>query len=320
MSIYNYIHEKGKINNIPVFGMEQFNNKQVPINVWLIKNDNLLSRVHAHEYIQIYYTRKGGYKHIVGDEETLMVKGDIFVIQPMIPHCLKAIDDNEVEIIECEFMPFFLDGGPDDFTQNRGIFDFSCVEPFLVSNDYMKPGKKISGKAQQDIEQILLEMIDEYKKKEQGYELFLKADILRLAILLNRELNESSRTNPAEHMVIDKYRDAVLNSLKYINENYNKDIKLEFACKLAMMSQAYFCNIFKQLTGKTFVEYVNDLRIQKSMDLLCSGNERITDICYDVGFHDIIHFNRVFKKEVGISPSMYRKIKVQNDNEYDYRG
>ena len=81
-----------------------------------------------------------------------------------------------------------------------------------------------------------------------------------------------------------------------------------------MMSKTYFCYIFKLLTQKTFTEYVSDLRIKKSLELLQNTDMSITRICYEVGFNDVTHFCRVFKKSVGLSAKKYRKLDAAGED------
>ena len=74
-----------------------------------------------------------------------------------------------------------------------------------------------------------------------------------------------------------------------------------------MMSPTYFSYVFKQITGRTFTEYLNYLRIMKAKELLTNSNKTVSGISYEVGFNDPAYFDRVFKKEVGMSPGKYRK-------------
>ena len=76
-------------------------------------------------------------------------------------------------------------------------------------------------------------------------------------------------------------------------------------------STFYFCKMFKKGTGVNFTEYVCRVRIESAKNLLLNPNLRISEIAYEVGFQSLTHFNRVFKKTVGESPTEYRaKLKV----------
>ena len=93
---------------------------------------------------------------------------------------------------------------------------------------------------------------------------------------------------------------------RYIASRQFDPIRLEEIARALNVSTFHFCRIFKQATGLTFVAYLSRLRVEKAKILLQDKNLRITEICYEVGFHSLTHFNRIFRKLVGSSPTEYR--------------
>jgi len=73
------------------------------------------------------------------------------------------------------------------------------------------------------------------------------------------------------------------------------------------MSTFYFGKMFKKGTGLTFVDYLSRTRIEKTKKLLLNKNLRINEIAYDCGFVSLTHFNRIFKRVVGMSPTAFRR-------------
>jgi AraC-like DNA-binding protein len=92
----------------------------------------------------------------------------------------------------------------------------------------------------------------------------------------------------------------------YIKEHQSEDISLGQVSKAVNTSSFYFCKIFKKFTGINFTDYVSRTRIEQSKNLLLNRNLRISEIAYEVGFQSLTHFNRVFRKIVGQSPTQYR--------------
>ncbi len=92
----------------------------------------------------------------------------------------------------------------------------------------------------------------------------------------------------------------------FINEHSGEDLSLEQVAKAANMSSFYFCKMFKKFAGVNFTEYVSRIRIEKARNLLLNPNLRISEIAYEVGFQSLTHFNRVFKKVLGQSPTDFR--------------
>jgi AraC-like DNA-binding protein len=72
------------------------------------------------------------------------------------------------------------------------------------------------------------------------------------------------------------------------------------------MSRFHFSKMFSQCTGLTFTHYLSRVRIEHSKDLLLNPDLRVSEIAYDVGFESVTHFNRVFAKIVGQSPTDFR--------------
>jgi AraC-like DNA-binding protein len=93
---------------------------------------------------------------------------------------------------------------------------------------------------------------------------------------------------------------------EFIQQNQAEELSLGLVAKAVNTSTFYFCKMFKKATGLHFTEYVSRVRIEKARNLLLNPNLRISEIAYDVGFQSLTHFNRVFKRVIGQSPTEYR--------------
>jgi len=92
----------------------------------------------------------------------------------------------------------------------------------------------------------------------------------------------------------------------YIQEHQSEQIPLGQIAKAVNMSSFYFCKTFKKVIGINFTDYVVRVRIEKSKNLLLNPNLRVSEIAFEVGFQSLTHFNRMFKKVLGQSPTEYR--------------
>lgn len=101
---------------------------------------------------------------------------------------------------------------------------------------------------------------------------------------------------------------------EFIKQHLNEDITLGQVAKAVNTSSFYFCKIFKKHTGINFTDYVSRARIENAKNLLLNPNLRVSEIAYEVGFQSLTHFNRVFKKIVGQSPTEYRAQLVHSHN------
>ncbi len=105
--------------------------------------------------------------------------------------------------------------------------------------------------------------------------------------------------NHAEPPVITRAKD-------FIKAHQTEDLSLGQVAKAVNTSTFYFCKMFKKITGLNFTDYLSRIRIENAKNLLLNPNLRISEIAYEVGFQSLTHFNRVFKRIVGQSPTEYR--------------
>lgn len=95
--------------------------------------------------------------------------------------------------------------------------------------------------------------------------------------------------------------------VKYIDHNFQSKLFLKDLSVKFFINQVYCCQLFKKNLGKTFSEYITDLRIKKACGLLKNTDLSIEEIAAKVGYMDYYYFNKVFKKQCGITPSRFRK-------------
>ncbi|MCR5195060.1 MAG: response regulator [Pseudobutyrivibrio sp.] len=92
----------------------------------------------------------------------------------------------------------------------------------------------------------------------------------------------------------------------YIDEHYKEDISLQDVAGVLGYSEVYFCKLFKEKFGKSFIVYLNELRIEKAKKFLANPDINIKDIGFISGYRDPNYFARVFKRVTGMTPSDYR--------------
>lgn len=96
-------------------------------------------------------------------------------------------------------------------------------------------------------------------------------------------------------------------AVRYINQHYASPITIADLARCADLSITYFEAEFKRVMGCSPVEYINSVRINRSIELLLKGGYTISEIAEKVGFADVFYFSRVFKRIKGVSPTNYIK-------------
>ncbi len=105
----------------------------------------------------------------------------------------------------------------------------------------------------------------------------------------------------------DKHSPSIDVALRYIEENYVKDISLSDVAEAIPLNSFYFSRHFKSEMGINFVDYLMSVRIEKAKEMLRETAMTITEIATAVGYHDSNYFSRVFRKLEGVSPRVYRQ-------------
>lgn len=107
---------------------------------------------------------------------------------------------------------------------------------------------------------------------------------------------------------LDEYIARIQKVQDYIDQNYGKNMSVEELAEVAGFSKYHFNRIFKSITSESLLQYVNRVRMEKSLFILAHrGDYNMTDVAYELGFTDSAVFSRAFKKHYGISPMAYRK-------------
>jgi AraC-type DNA-binding domain-containing proteins len=263
-------------------------------------------KFHRHEYMQINYVCKGKGKHRINNSEFILVKGDIFVIPPYVPHCILPIEGNEMEVYEFEFVPGFINQSFETGENTASFLDFAYIEPFLVCENKVRPRLNLTGTIQSEIEEIIKEASLEYEAKKPGYTLLIKSLLLKLLVLVGREFTVQLESSES-FSIFQRHREAILDALKYIKNHSNEDLNADDIALKCILSPSYFRYLFKNITSKTFTEYLNDTRIEKALEMLKTTDKRVLDISLETGFNNVSHFNKVFKSKTGLSPVEFRK-------------
>lgn len=99
---------------------------------------------------------------------------------------------------------------------------------------------------------------------------------------------------------------------KYVEDHYRDYIKLEEVAKAVSTSVSYFCYIFKKETGHTFVEYLIGYRLERAKELLLTTELKIYEVSEQVGYTDVRHFLKHFKRTFGTNPGEFRRRGTEN--------
>lgn len=261
---------------------------------------------HMHDYLQIWYVSKGEFIHTLYGQKYRMVQGNIFVLPPYSVHRVEMVPGKELEVLGCEFMPAFVNERLEGMPAEPQLFDLSFIKPFVTTEDRVPLKITLTGGSDLAVKELLTEMLNEFGGRGPFFDILLKANLLKLLAIVNREHAEQGK-HTAVTAGSAPYREPILESVQYIHDHYDQPLWLEDLCARTMMSRTNFCRRFKEVTGWTFSQYLANYRIRMAMRLLTEPELTVTEVCFKVGFNELPYFCRTFKKYTGTTPAYYKK-------------
>jgi two-component system response regulator YesN len=172
------------------------------------------------------------------------------------------------------------------------LLELAC-ELYKMTCSYQMEAAKIFG---EDMD--VYRVVSHFTTLE-GIRQWLLESCLKIRKSISRERKNSAK------ILVDK-------AVAYLEEHYgDSSLSVEKICGSLNVSAAYFCTIFKKETGKTFLNYLTDVRMEKAVRLLEETEEKSYIISEMVGYAEPNYFSYVFKKKYGLAPSKYRKNRLE---------
>jgi len=252
---------------------------------------------HYHQELQITLIQKGYGTCIIGDYISSFKPGDLFVIGQNLPHVFSSDKSfYEQSDKECISTTIFLSPQllKSDFFK---LEELSDIKAFIEN---AKRGIRLTTKNK-------TKLLDSFQRIESDKASRGIINVLELCMSLNAD-KKAEYLSHIDYKSISKESDGqILNAVfQFTLNNFREDIPLDTVAKMANRSPAAFCRFFKKRTRKTYVSFLNEVRIQEACTLLLKPNLNIYEICFQTGFNNISNFNRQFKKITGFTPKGYR--------------
>lgn len=249
--------------------------------------------VHFHPEYELNFIHNGkGINRVVGDSIEEIDNIELVLVGPNLHHgwLNSNCKSSKMREITIQF---------DENLFNNELLSRKIMKPIKDMFDRSIHGILFSKKISTDLYERLAQVS---KLDSMDYFLELVSILYDLANSRNQRLLSSYTINRDSFENSDKIKKIY----EYVQENFDKKITLAEASELVNMSQVSFNRFMKKRTGKTFVDYVNDVRIGHAAIRLIEKDITISEIAFNCGFNNIANFNRVFKKSKKCTPSQYK--------------
>lgn len=255
------------------------------------------SHIHTHPEIQITYIRRGFGTLFAGNQYCHFREGDIYIIGANQPHIFETGTEADKPDL-CQSVSIYFN--PE--SQLKYFFDLPeicCLKTFLSSTSC---GLKIPDEHSIHVYTRIETLRNSENENRFAGFLSLLSYLSKISnlIVLDKTYNR--------HIAQKKYQFPICEISNYILNHYHENIELAKIAAIAHLSPQAFCRNFKKHTRKTFVTYLNEVRIFEACNMLRTiEGISISTVAYNCGFNNIISFDRVFRKFAGVSPSQFQK-------------
>lgn len=245
---------------------------------------------HWHEEAELTLITSGKCIYKIDLVEYEVEEGDILFVPPLFLHSITLGNSKKVSSETYVFHLKFLGGNSTDICSTR------YLAPIMNQEFSMPCVIKPNHPAYVSLRKIFNQINTTYDESIIGYELALKSLFLQTIFLL---LQYSKKVAVPE---TEKVSDKIKNVLDYIELHYSETITVSQLAKLCYFSDYHFMRFFKKHMNMTCVEYINNLRLEKAVELFEKGNSSIMEVSLSVGFHNLSYFHRAFKKKYRMTP------------------
>jgi AraC-like DNA-binding protein len=276
----------------------------------LIKLFRYTSREHTrgqtwHERLELFTPLDGPAEFKMGDQHVRLSRGEMLVVDNLKLHHVVDFPGFDTRVVVISFMP--------DFVYNLGSpsFDYTFLLPFYSKVErrphIVRPGDLAASPAFFAMARLLACYFDE--KDRQFFQSGCKAFLLELLFHLARYFRASELLK--WEFVRQQQRSLLLKKLfEHLAVHYAEKFSISQAAELSGMSAARLAKVFKKVSGTTLLAYVNHVRISHAARLLKETEQSVAAIAQQVGFSDQSHFDKRFKRSMGVSPREHRAVGV----------
>lgn len=249
--------------------------------------------LHWHEEFELIHIISGTYNLFINNHDIALQKDDLCFIPGKVVH---GDAQNKGDALY-ESIVFDIDMlRPHSYLPDIFIND-------IVTNN-ITPVDHISAKDFPDLCKTAQDCFDAVKLHRDGYELITSGYLLIFLGQMQRaHLFAEKKMLPAHKKARTEQLEQVLT---LIRKNYDQDLTLQQMADMAGLSSKYFCRIFREMTDRSPIEYLNWFRINRACNMLRETDDKLPDIAYNCGFNDFSYFIKTFRRYKGMTPLKYR--------------
>ncbi len=257
--------------------------------------------LHSHDVVELFLVLNGEGTHLVEDGEFPLTRGVLGVVNFGQSHAILT-ESQGMDIVNLYIDPRWLGMPQLSGDLAAALPRLLPIAPGMVHHFNRVTQHRLDNASR--ISTILLALVEEAESQHPQHLdamiHYMHLFVIECARFACRQLGANDSPVPPPMLAPERIR-------CHIEKNWRDEIRLDDLAARAHMSKEHLCRLFRRHTGRTIVEYIHHRRIERAMVLLNSTDEKVINIAFDSGFGDLAHFNRVFRRITGQTPSQFRK-------------
>ncbi len=271
-------------------------NIRFPFKIYTSSSDGLLATGHHTKSMEIIEVTGGSVRLRIGTEEAFAARGDLIYVPPTLVYRITAIE-GEASIRALVFNLSVIESSMENF-------DNEIFYMFYIQSRNKVTIFRDDHPVYECLHTCMQDSYDEYISKDVCYKLPIRANIYRIMTALLRFYGASRDDDDrAIYHNVMRLRPVV----NYIDEHMGEKIYIETLADMITVSPDYFTKMFKESIGKTPIDYINGVRVNRALQLLSETDTSVNDISDSLGFSNPNYFHKIFKQYIDTSPLAYRK-------------
>ncbi len=260
----------------------------------------LITSPHYHNVIEIIYVLEGECVITISDTKYTVNPGEMVLINSKEVHSVNITDYGIHRLFAVKFLPETI------CSDSQSLMELKYVIPYIMSFSNFKTHYTKDEVENSDIKECIDNIIREDRERKYAYKFAIRINISQLFLDLIRKVNTIVPIEEEE--IKESIRNEFSYIFHYISTNCTEKLTSTQVAKKFGLRQSDFSSYFKKLTGKSFNEYLNYVRVCKAKRMLISSDKNITEIAFSVGFSNASYFINCFKMQMGITPAGFKQL------------
>ena len=258
---------------------------------------NIMVRAHIHNTIEILYAKEGSFTAYLGETEYTLREGDLLLIRTGVIHKIYVDPAERNGYYVLKISPALIFDFAQDSNAAKYILNLKLGE--------CKKCKWTRGELEGTALKATIENVI-YERFNSGYasDIAIKSGCAQVLMHLLRATENEGSSAVSE--ATDEVIRLVYKAIEHIYNNFHRKLTALECSKVVGMSYSYFSRTFKNVTGKTFSEFIEDIRLDNAKKLLLTTDKAVAEIAFESGYSDACYFISEFRKKCGTTPKQFR--------------